>query len=111
MGGSITLASRHGRGTTATCTIPFKKCLEPIIPPALKLEQARYVDRAKIWILVAEDNEINREIVVRHLEKMKFNVKAVINGLEVLEVLQKHKFDLILMDGQMRQCSLWLTCT
>jgi len=101
MGGSITLSSSHGKGTTATCVIPFKKSLEPIVLPAVEIERTRYIDRSKVWILVAEDNEINREIVVRHLQKMQFNVKAVVNGLEVLKILQLQKFDLILMDGQM----------
>lgn len=52
-------------------------------------------------ILLAEDNAINRRIAVRLLEKQGHRVIEAINGNEALAVLQREKFDLVLMDVQM----------
>lgn len=52
-------------------------------------------------ILVAEDQIINRKIIVQLLEKKSWKVTAVENGLLAYEAVQKDRFDLILMDVQM----------
>jgi CheY-like chemotaxis protein len=52
-------------------------------------------------ILVAEDQIINRKIVVQLLEKKGYKVKAVENGREAFELAVSQRFDLILMDVQM----------
>ncbi|MBK9292789.1 MAG: response regulator [Bacteroidetes bacterium] len=57
--------------------------------------------KAKLNILVAEDQVINRKIVVQLLEKKGYNVKAVENGREAFEHAVSQRYDLILMDVQM----------
>lgn len=52
-------------------------------------------------ILVAEDQIINRKIVVQLLEKKGWKVKAVENGKIALDEACNSKYDLILMDVQM----------
>ncbi len=52
-------------------------------------------------ILVAEDQIINRKIVVQLLEKKGYKVKAVENGREAFEHAVSQRYDLILMDVQM----------
>jgi two-component system sensor histidine kinase/response regulator len=52
-------------------------------------------------ILLAEDHIINQKIAVNILERRGHNVVVVKNGKEVLNVLAKQNFDLILMDIQM----------
>ncbi|MCK9453137.1 MAG: response regulator [Bacteroidales bacterium] len=52
-------------------------------------------------ILVAEDQIINRKIVVQLLEKKGWNVNAVENGKLALEAVQEKNYDIILMDVQM----------
>lgn len=52
-------------------------------------------------ILVAEDQIINRKIVVQLLEKKGYNVKAVENGREAFEHAVSNRYALILMDVQM----------
>jgi CheY-like chemotaxis protein/HPt (histidine-containing phosphotransfer) domain-containing protein len=54
-------------------------------------------------ILVAEDNEINRRLVARLLEKQGHEVSYAKNGHEVLAATERQSFDLILMDVQMPQ--------
>ena len=52
-------------------------------------------------ILVAEDNDVSRLLVVRLLEKHGHTVLEARTGLEALVVLEKGDVDVILMDIQM----------
>ncbi|MGH9528295.1 MAG: response regulator, partial [Terriglobales bacterium] len=52
-------------------------------------------------ILLAEDNAVNQRVAVRLLQKSGHSVAVAANGREVLEMLQRDQFDLILMDVQM----------
>ncbi len=58
-------------------------------------------EHKKYRLLVAEDQIINRKIVVQLLEKQGWEVKAVENGKLAMEAAIQEKFDLILMDVQM----------
>jgi PAS domain S-box-containing protein len=58
---------------------------------------------ACLRVLLAEDNPVNQRLVVRLLEKRGHRVVVVANGLEALEMLERQKFDLVLMDVQMPQ--------
>ncbi len=52
-------------------------------------------------ILLAEDNEMNRELATRLLKRRGHEVVAVANGQQALETYQKESFDVILMDVEM----------
>jgi len=54
-------------------------------------------------ILLAEDNTASQMIVREGLEKKGHTVMVANNGLEVLRILEKEDFDLILMDMEMPQ--------
>lgn len=58
-------------------------------------------DEDQLLILVAEDQIINRKIIIQLLEKKGWKVKAVENGKSALEEAKRNHFDLILMDVQM----------
>jgi len=57
--------------------------------------------RLPLHILLAEDNTVNQKLAVRLLERMGYRADVVANGLEVLEALQRQRYDVILMDVQM----------
>lgn len=59
---------------------------------------ARY---AKVRILIAEDNAINQRIISLQLKKMGLESDCVANGQEVLELIERIPYHLILMDCQM----------
>jgi len=52
-------------------------------------------------ILIAEDNPINQKLLLKILEKMSYKSDLAHNGIEVLEFLERKKYDLIFMDMQM----------
>jgi PAS domain S-box-containing protein len=56
---------------------------------------------AFLRVLVAEDNPVNQRLAVRLLEKRGHRVEVAVNGREVLQALDKERFDLVLMDVQM----------
>ena len=49
-------------------------------------------------ILVVEDNEMNRDILARRLQRQGFEVVTAENGQEAIEKAKSDQFDLILMD-------------
>jgi signal transduction histidine kinase/CheY-like chemotaxis protein len=57
------------------------------------------------WLLLAEDVEINREIVYSLLEDTRLGVEFAENGLEAVALFEKNpeKYDMIFMDVQMPQ--------
>jgi PAS domain S-box-containing protein len=57
--------------------------------------------RLPLRILLAEDNTVNQKLALRLLERMGYRADVVANGLEVLEALQRQRYDMILMDVQM----------
>ena len=52
-------------------------------------------------ILLAEDNEVNRRLAQRILEKQGHSVLTAVDGADTLEVLSRESVDLVLMDIQM----------
>ena len=56
-------------------------------------------------VLIADDCELNSQLLTFFLEKLNINVMSASNGLEALELTKKHSFDLVLMDIRMPKMS------
>jgi PAS domain S-box-containing protein len=52
-------------------------------------------------VLVAEDNEMNQEVVIRQLRMLSFDAEVAANGLEALELWRTRRFAIVLTDLQM----------
>jgi two-component system sensor histidine kinase/response regulator len=52
-------------------------------------------------VLVAEDNEINRLVIVGLLESLGCVVKTVENGRQMIEAVRAEHYDLVLVDVHM----------
>jgi CheY-like chemotaxis protein len=55
----------------------------------------------ELVVLVAEDNPQNQRIIVRMVHSCGCSVDAVANGLEVVEAVQRRRYDVVLMDIRM----------
>jgi len=62
---------------------------------------------AKKKILVVDDNEDNREILVFRLQQLGFEVLIASNGKEAIETASQAKPDVILMDLRMPVMDGW----
>ena len=52
-------------------------------------------------ILVADDNALSQQVLLRFLLRMGYRADIAANGYEVLQALQRNRYDVVLMDLQM----------
>lgn len=104
MGGTIDVASKKGEGTTVTVVIPYR------IDKAAATEEKKKADSSDRSILqgkrvlLAEDNELNREIASELLKHMGFEVETAADGavcVDMITAAEPDYYDLVLMDVQM----------
>jgi len=58
-------------------------------------------------ILLVEDNELNRDMLSRRLERRGYVVTLAVNGLEALERTSADRPDLVLMDMSLPEMDGW----
>ncbi|AFZ25472.1 bacteriophytochrome (light-regulated signal transduction histidine kinase) [Cylindrospermum stagnale PCC 7417] len=104
MGGDVTVRSILGHGSTFTCQVQLTQVdtvdvLHPTQPTrrviGLQPGQPNY------RILVVEDVPENRQLIVKLLKSVGFEVRAAENGLEAIDICQEWEPHFIWMDIQM----------
>ena len=64
----------------------------------LAAEKTGAVPAEQGFVLVVDDNEMNRDVLARHLERQGHGVAVAENGRQALEMVKTHSFDLVLLD-------------
>ena len=54
------------------------------------------------YILIVEDNEMNRDMLGRRLERRGYEIKFALDGQEGLDMMKSTKPDLVLMDAELK---------
>ena len=102
MGGGIWVESQVGQGSSFHFTAQL--CADQPTTDAQKQADEVFKKAAyPLWVLLAEDNEINQQVAVEFLELRGHQVRVASDGKEVLQALASCRFDVVLMDLQMPQ--------
>ena len=98
MHGGISVRSKPGEGSLFTFRIQVERAE---VPAAAASADPEYAYRRGARVLLAEDNEVNRRLLTRMLERLGCVVEAVDNGSDAVERYCPGAHDLVLMDCQM----------
>ncbi len=108
--GSVMVDSELGKGTCFKIIIPYLLAIEetknqmmvtadPILPSNFE----------KLRVLVAEDNQINQNLISHLFDEWQLDFDLASNGRHAIEMMQQNNYDLILMDIQMPEMDGYTT--
>lgn len=104
LGGSLVLQRSSGRGSVFRFSFPVTLSAEMNIPenpkPARKILRLAESETDR-RILIADDRDTNRDLLLRLLQRVGYRTRTVPNGLEAVRVAREWRPNLILMDMRM----------
>ncbi len=101
MGGRIEVESAPGLGSKFRFSCRFGTPEGEPVPAPDSLDSPT----VPLHVLLAEDNLVNQTVIMRMLERQGHRVRVVDNGRQAIEAVLNERFDLVLMDNQMPECS------
>ena len=101
MGGKISVESELDVGTTFTISF-FNVDISTIEVTTKKDEEISHdIVFEKAKIMVVDDVEDNRDLIIKNFEDTKVDVVSAVDGFDAIEVYKKEKPQLVLMDIRM----------
>jgi signal transduction histidine kinase/CheY-like chemotaxis protein len=103
LGGEITVSSEMGKGTLFKFSIMVQELEESHLtnPTATPRVIALEPGQPHYRILIVDDNKFNRQLLVKRLSPLGFELQEAIHGLAALEIVPHFQPHLIWMDLQM----------
>ena len=103
MGGHMSVTSKVGEGSTFSFYIPLKPLESAETEPPRSTNRIVGIQSkpTNYRILIAEDIRLNRQLLIRLLTPLGFEVREVNNGQEAISVWQSWSPHLIWMDARM----------
>jgi PAS domain S-box-containing protein len=103
MGSRLYVSSHPGEGTAFSFTLRLEEGQAPTMAADLPADAvpAPPPGMAPLHCLIVEDNDLNRRLVLRMLERAGHSAAMAVNGREALDLVSTRNFDLVLMDIQM----------
>ena len=102
MGGKINVNSKEGEGSAFSFTIALPEVSAPSVALKQPLKVVALADgQPSCRILIAEDEPDNRLLLTRVLENVGFEVRAVGNGQQAVQMFESWQPDFIWMDMRM----------
>ncbi|MBN2817071.1 MAG: response regulator [Campylobacterales bacterium] len=99
MGGTVSVESKQDVGTRFFISIPDVAVSDAVVDMH-ESEAASYIF-AKAKILVVDDIDLNRELVVEYLKESVMEVSEAKDGQEAVDMAKTEEYDLIFMDLKM----------
>ena len=97
MGGQIGVDSIDGQGARFWCVLD----LPVAVAPERQEPETPQLSARPLHLLVADDNEANRELIGTLVRAMGHEVDVVADGCAAVEAVRAGAYDLVLMDVQM----------
>lgn len=99
MGGKIWAESSPGEGSTFYVLLKLKEA--SLAPQEIISVQKVTVQGKMLKVLLAEDNMVNQQVILKMLRRLGHEADSAIDGKAAVEAAINGKYDLILMDVQM----------
>jgi signal transduction histidine kinase len=104
LGGQLSVESRLEQGSTFFFELPLELAHEPALPRAAGLRvraQTPLGGHAAVSVLIVDDHDLNRRVLVELLRPFGFSVCEAADGAQALDEFERHRPQLILMDLRM----------